>query len=192
MLAVGFFGLELYLRRIERETLRWPSTRGRIVTAKIKRHDETLCNDDLTDRHCGVQSDCKKVVFHRADVVYAYSVNCRPCRGRNYSGRKRIVDTSKCAEAVRFIESYPKGKRVRVYYNPEKPQKALLKVGASKRVFSTQTATVVLLFLNLFFGLLLLIRFLSWRQDREDQENQVAAEIPENFDTVTDAYRVRH
>ncbi len=85
----------------------WPKVQGQIIASDIKR------------RH----SDRGRVI-HTAKVFYKYSVNAT-----KYSSNK--ISFGEYNHAGRIVNLYRKGKTVWVYYNPEKPQIAVLEPGIS-------------------------------------------------------------
>jgi hypothetical protein len=98
----------------------WPQVEGTVVSHRVVRDYE--------------QAARQQENFH-AEVYYRYSVN-----GRSYSGKRYAIDrgpnatgaysSSDEARAV-VAQKYPRGEPVVIYYDPESPDQAVLKTGAS-------------------------------------------------------------
>lgn len=88
---------------------RWPITEGLITDSR------KVLEDIQTERYS-------------VRVHYKYSV-----RGKEYENNTLSLDqTTECyshAAAIVFLEKYPKGKTVEVYYNPKKPGMSVLETG---------------------------------------------------------------
>lgn len=111
--GVGIFLIILYFRNKQKakasET--WPRTKGRINFTDV-RVDEYEDEDSSKIRYIPV-------------VRYEYHVG-----GENYES-KRISFGSEPSfvirkKALQFLEVYPEGQEVDVFYNPEKPKEAVL------------------------------------------------------------------
>jgi hypothetical protein len=101
------------MSRISDESLSWPETKGVITDSYIHVYKQT--DDD------GFSS-----TWYRTVINYSYSVN-----GEEYSGNSITLlssgpDTTDKGEAETFITDYPKGLPVKVFYDPENPQTAIL------------------------------------------------------------------
>lgn len=111
--AIGVALIVLYLRNKQKAqaSTTWPSTEGRITGHKI-RVDEV--GDDDSSR-----------VSYVPEVHYEYPVEGSLHQGKRISfGSEPSFPSRKKAED--FLESYPVGSTIPVYYNPEKPQEAVL------------------------------------------------------------------
>ena len=115
-LALGGIGVVLivqYLRNKQKAqaSTTWPSVEGRISGHRV-RVDEV--GDDDSNR-----------VSYVPEVHFEYSVGGIPHQGKRISfGSEPSFSSRKKAEE--FLGSYPVESAVSVYYNPEKPQEAVL------------------------------------------------------------------
>jgi len=87
---------------------RWPTANGTIVSSIVKKTVRPTQEGNKT--------------AYSAQVVYKYPVN-----NRQYSCDRVSIGKSAYAEAT--VKKYPTGKAVTVYYNPDKPQEAVLEPG---------------------------------------------------------------
>ncbi len=100
------------MSRISGESMSWPETEGVITDSYIHVYEKS--DDDGTS------------TWHRTVISYSYSVD-----GEGYSGNSITLlstgpDTTDRGKAEIFITDYPKGLHVKVYYDPENPQKSIL------------------------------------------------------------------
>lgn len=109
--GVGLLFFALRTRRKSAASLNWPSTVGTVISS-------------------GVQTNTFTDEYHRETysfmprVEYAYTVN-----GQEYRGRRLhfgVTESRRRADAEREANRYPVGMQVKVYYDPEKPQEAVL------------------------------------------------------------------
>lgn len=85
----------------------WPETTGTIITSEV-------------DREYGDDSDAT----YSAGIVYTYEVN-----GKTYKGNRIAYASnaySSAAQAQIVCDRFPVGAKVPVYYDPAKPNKAVL------------------------------------------------------------------
>ncbi|RMH55970.1 MAG: DUF3592 domain-containing protein [Candidatus Hydrogenedentota bacterium] len=118
----------------------WPSTNGIVTESKVVIHHSTGKNSSTT---------------YGAEISYVYSVS-----GRRYRGsRVRVIDvsTSNPSYAQGIVNRYPKGKRVRVHYDPKNPAFAVLEPGFSLSLLFPLLLGVILLIATVIF-LFLMIR----------------------------------
>lgn len=106
-----YHGVEM--SRVADESLLWPETGGVITDSYIHVYKQS---DD--DGHSST--------WYRTVINYSYSVN-----GEGYSGNSITLlstgpDTTDRGKVEMFITDYPKGLHVKVYYDPENPQKSIL------------------------------------------------------------------
>ena len=104
-----FFSLRA--RKKSSASMSWPSTTGRIITSTVRQNSST---DE--DGH---------VSFTYSPVVeYEYTVNNQVYKGKtiNY-GITAMQDRN---AAQKEVDRFTPGAQVPVYYNPEKPQEAVL------------------------------------------------------------------
>ena len=106
------------MRPIKKSTS-WPTTIGRVISSKVSSTRITNPGEASETRF-------------RAAVSYQYTVN-----GSSYHSSKISfvfsVQTSpnSSSRAKSIVKKYPRGKEVKVFYNPEKPEIAVLEAGTS-------------------------------------------------------------
>ncbi len=100
----------------------WPSTQGKITSSYIKKQVNRKSSANRTT------TSFSAMVHYRYLVGGTTYSSDRICFGGTYSGGKRSL-------AKKVADSYPKGKKVTVYYDPENPKEAVLKTGFSWTTF---------------------------------------------------------
>jgi len=130
VLGAGFSVWSWELIADARSSLGWPMTTGTVVQSEVASHDS--------------HSDGKTTRMYTAEVHYSYSVN----GVRHTSDRVTPGDssTSRASSKQEIVGRYPAGARVPVYYDPDRPQSALLEPGP---VFIT--------YIPFIFGLLAIV-----------------------------------
>lgn len=93
----------------------WPTVDGSIIRSEIEQYSSAT----------GEDSDEETTVREHAKVAYQYKVD-----GKEYKS-SRISFSSSSGNAGQVVSQYPKGKIVRVYYNPDKPKQAVLVPGGA-------------------------------------------------------------
>jgi hypothetical protein len=114
----------------------WPSTDGEVAVSDLQRDEDS---DGST--------------MYQAEVSYRYEVGGKPLvANRVFFGDG--VSVSSSAGAVRRVDRYPAGSKVRVYYDPEKPARAVLEPGPTWHVYALTAigAVVVLLGVGVITG----------------------------------------
>ena len=94
----------------------WPTVQGEITGSRI---------DKSTSR----DSDGHTDTTYRADVTYRYAVEDAEYTGDTVSFGEYGSDRR--SHADRIVKRYPVGKEVKVHYDPEKPEKAVLEPGVT-------------------------------------------------------------
>ena len=126
----------------------WPSTQGKITSSYIKKQVNKKSGTNRT-----TTSFSAKVHYRYMVGGTTYSGG-RICFGGTYSGGKRSL-------AKKVADSYPKGKKVTVYYDSENPKEAVLKTGFSWTTF--------MIFIGgLLFLCVGIACYISYRGGRED------------------------
>jgi energy-coupling factor transporter transmembrane protein EcfT len=97
------------------ESKDWPTVEGVIVTSEIEQQTSTS----------GEGSNKKTTVNSYPKIAYRYQVD-----GQDHESTK-ISFFSASGNANQIVSRYPKGKTIRVYYNPAKSQQAVLVPGGS-------------------------------------------------------------
>lgn len=137
-LATLYFGYQSYQNSKASET--WPVVWGTIVTSEVSDYD----SDGTT--------------MYEARVVYEYTVNDSKIMSDKVSFGE--VNTSNYRPAREIVDRYPEGQQVKVYYNPENPDKAVLEPGVKSGVWLPLgiggAFTLVGLGMGMAFGLAIL------------------------------------
>jgi len=113
------------------ETSKWPNTNGKIISAKVE--SEVIPAADEGDK-----------TIYTAEVVYEYTVN-----EKKYTCNRIGIENDSVAEAT--IKKYPKGKKVKVYYDPANPNEAVLETGVN------WSSHIMLIFIGFLVVILLII-----------------------------------
>jgi hypothetical protein len=125
-LILAAVGLFLFIRglwvfRTSRASRSWPSVEGHVVGATVERRVDSD-EDGTTTRYT-------------PHTVYSYSV-----LGDQYTGDKVAIGSTPSYASYRKAESklvYEPGQQVTVYYDPQKPARAVLEAGASHGVWGS-------------------------------------------------------
>ena len=97
------------------ESVSWPTVQGEMIGSRV-------------DREVTRDSDGSASTSYRANVTYRYVVEEVEYTGKKvFFGKK---DTAFRWSAQKIVKRYPWGKKVRVYYDPEQPEAAVLEPGA--------------------------------------------------------------
>ncbi|HOT27176.1 MAG TPA: DUF3592 domain-containing protein [Candidatus Ozemobacteraceae bacterium] len=140
-LLTGVFGGAMvgYFVARDHAALSWPSAPGTIVKSWVGERSEW--KDDHTYQ------------LYSPHVRYVYRVGTasQPYEGEEISSLQTSSGDRKWAESV--VASYAVGTRVTVYYNPDRPQEALLERGIHTW-FILLFVGVALLFLGLGIGMI--------------------------------------
>ncbi len=136
MLALG-----LRSRKKAEASKTWPATSGRIVRAEVRRVQFTDDDGSTCWRYCPF-------------VEYEYRVGDQGYISHQISFAEKVFTNE--AGAQKRIAQFPVGSEVMVYYNPEKPEKAVLE----RRAYNTSwfiAIGAVLLAMGLCSGCLLAV-----------------------------------
>lgn len=119
VIGVGIFFLGLRDLRTAKASAAWPATQGSITRTRIR----------VDDR--GESSES-----YHPEITYGYSV-----MGSNYEGSRTVIGATRGynsrPKAQAFLEDYPVGKPVTVYYDPNKPGQAVLQAGTTRGAIGT-------------------------------------------------------
>ena len=102
-----------------RASLSWPSAEGRVVDLEIK----------------SIQRGRQGVGSYRPTICYAYSVGDREYRGRRIRFTTHLMLGTQSftqAAAAAELDGYFPGAAVRVYFDPRRPARSVLRPGASR------------------------------------------------------------
>ena len=119
-LGVGLLTIARREFAIARSAERWPSVCGSVLVSKVA----------ITSKYGGGKS-------YNAEIEYAFTLDGECYKGTNYS-YVGAVRTSK-SRAEKQASRYAKGSKLRVYYNPNEPEKSVVVPG----VHWEQSALVV-------------------------------------------------
>ncbi len=96
----------------------WPSVSGKVVSVRIERHRDT-----------GPAGTWR----YTPTITYRYTVNGRAYENGLLSFSRPPVQTPDRQRAKAVAARYPRGSRVRIYYNPRQPEHAALETGLGAR-----------------------------------------------------------
>lgn len=124
-----------------KESVDWPSSNGIIVSSEM---GQDIAEDET---------------IYSANIVYEFKVAKETIRG----GRIKFgfVNTGK-SDIRRWLNQYPKGKEVIVYYDPANPYESVLLTGENKTIWILPAFGIVF---ASFGVLVLLVGVLSRRDD---------------------------
>ena len=145
--ALGTWGLFATLRQ-SRRSRSWPTVKGKIIHSEL--------TEDIQQERDSDDGRIRETTMYGVKLAYSYSVDGHVFQGdRIYwsDGIKTNVD----GPARKILENYPLGKRVAVYYQPDKPAFALLEP------FTTKGVTMIGVFAAAFFAFGLVFLGLAFR-----------------------------
>ena len=118
ILGIGFTVWGYGVMNNARASLKWPITRGTVITSEVK-----------------TTSDSGKSGYqHSANIRYTYRVD-----GKDYTSGKIVVgdySSNSSRRARKLTSRYRKGSQVKIYYNPVKPGEAVLKPGGTLLIYA--------------------------------------------------------
>lgn len=132
-----------------RQSQDWPSTQGIIVQSRLISTDVPRGGR----KNYNLDGSIRLVSVDIPDIVVEYRVNGevfqsnRISMGQQFPAPQRVTSE--------FMEKYPLGKEVAVFFNPEKPGMAVMEQSSFKKLFGHFVGGVV--YLALGFGLLILL-----------------------------------
>ncbi len=95
----------------------WPITQGRIIHSEIR----SSSDDDGTT--------------YKPIVRFTYQVRGQEFRSNKVFFGDGDIYTSNIKYSRRITQKYPRGKNVKVFYHPSKPQQSVLEAGLNKKSF---------------------------------------------------------
>ena len=113
--CIAGIAYELYAMHFAQRCKQWPTTSGTILNAQIETRQDSDPDFDYHDTH-------------EPRVHYAYRVD-----GELYESRRLFFGsqmTNDYFEASDSLFGIHKNKKVTVYYDPSKPQRSVLQIGA--------------------------------------------------------------
>ncbi len=111
--AFAFFGYRSY--QLGTQSKAWPVAKGAVIQSEVVKSTRTT----------GTGTNRRKVVEHVPIVAYAYNVD-----RQSYRSSRITFGASNKLNARKTVARYPKGKQIKVFYNPQKPDQAVLEPGA--------------------------------------------------------------
>lgn len=111
--AFAFFGYRSY--QLGKQSLDWPVAKGSVIQSEIR---ESL-------RTTGSGTNKRTVTEHIPEVTYTYNVD-----GQSYQSSRITFGAVNKLNAGNTVARYPKDKPIEVFYNPQKPDQAVLEPGA--------------------------------------------------------------
>ena len=119
--AVGVFLVSWGRGMLEtaRASRSWPHVDGTVLESRVDSYVSTT----------GSGSKKRRTTMYQADVRVRYEVE-----GQVYETNRvslQDVSSSSAGSVKKIVRRYPKGKRVKVYYDPQAPAVAVLQPGAS-------------------------------------------------------------
>ena len=130
-IIAAYFGINTIKLAIASES--WPTVEGKVTRSDIRIEEREVERDGRTVRET-----------HYIPIVsYHYTVNGLAHISNKVSFVEVSYDKtcSNCANAIR--NKYPKDTIVKVHYNPEKPNEAVLEAGLQLRTFSTLAGGII-------------------------------------------------
>lgn len=120
----------------------WLQTSGKVLSARaVSRRVRTA------ESRAGAAPGADENIRNFAEIRYEYHVD-----GRRYAGsRVSIGEDLGDHDVEETLRRYPRGSVVTVFYNPEKPDEAVLERGAPEGVWGTMILFIVVL-IGLFIG----------------------------------------
>ena len=127
-LAIGIVMTVISIRQylIALETYDWPFVTGKITEAKIKRYVTTDNPESDISRQTYEASYIPK-------IIYNYQVNGQEYTNNKIQYTSHSKDTKQEAKAV--LDMFPDKNSVRIYYDPEKPEKSVLLQGGNNNLW---------------------------------------------------------
>jgi hypothetical protein len=116
MTGLVAFGTYFVGRRAAKASAAWPTTPGKIVSARVAEQRERVSDDDGRD-------DIE--ITYRPDIRFSYRVGTAEYTNDSWKGGMAVSSGSpKYAESV--VARYAAGQSVPVHYNPARPEVAVL------------------------------------------------------------------
>ncbi len=130
VVGIGLITSGIWQRRKVRVSAAWPTAMGAIIKSEIRRPAHTDSRYELA-------------------VEYAYLVNGTRYTGKRIEFGQKGYARRKTAEAA--IEKYPANSSVIVYFNPEKPEEAVLSRRASTAMIHVAFGIIAVVFAIVIF-----------------------------------------
>ncbi len=97
--------------------------------------------------HINIDGSVRLVTAYIPNIVYEYRVNAKSFQSKQIFLGQQFP--SSLNFSINFVEKYPTGKDVTVYYNPEKPETAVLERDRFKELFGYLGGDILFLLLGL-------------------------------------------
>ncbi len=112
-LFFAVYGYTAYQQGLASEN--WSKANGTVIKSEIVKRTRTT----------GTGTDRRKVVEHIPQVAYSYKVN-----GQSYQSSRITFGAINKLNAGNTVQRYAKGKNIEVFFDPQKPDEAVLMPGA--------------------------------------------------------------
>ena len=138
-IIAAYFGINTIKIAIASES--WPTVEGKVTRSEITSVIREVERDGIS----------VKETHYIPHVSYHYTVNGLAHISDKVSFVEASYDEtcSNCANAIRNV--YPKDTIVKVHYNPEKPNEAVLEAGLQMRTFSALAAGILVSLVGAIF-----------------------------------------
>lgn len=137
--GVGFSVYGYNVLQNAKASSKWPAAKGIITVSEVIKNESTT----------GTGTNKRKTVTYNAKIHFKYSV-----KGKDYTS-SNVTFGQSTKGAGEIVNRYPIGKNVKVFYNPQDLEVAVLEPGVS-------TSSYLFLGFGIFFtltGLIFLVRF---------------------------------
>ena len=129
----------LFSRR--KQCQNWPYTRGKIIRSELK-------SQLMRTRHNIDGAFGMRMVYY-PDILYTYRVHAEAFESNQiFFGQS---SSSNIDYANDLVDKYPQGKDILVYYNPEKPEMAILKRNKKQGILIYLVGGLVSTFIGFMF-----------------------------------------
>ncbi len=103
-----------------KQSQEWPSIRGKIIQSSLR----SVLVPQGGRKSFNLDGSVRVVTAYSPDILYEYRANAESFQSRQIFLGQQFP--SSLSLANNFVEKYPIGKEVTVFYNPEKPEVAVL------------------------------------------------------------------
>ncbi len=115
----------------------WPFVTGTVIKSEKEKHTTT---EDT-------KSNKKNVTYYLAMITYEYQID-----GNTHTSDRVAFGGRDRNQTVEYLNKYPAGKSVAVYYDPDRPEEAVLEKGLKKKSYTIPIVGAVFIILGLLIG----------------------------------------
>jgi hypothetical protein len=143
LLTIGLLTLDLLgdIKRV-RDTLLWNRTEGQIIHTEIRTIFDKFGSFLLT---------------YSTHIIYEYTVDAKTYKSNKISPIRELEVFLKKNNAQKYLDLFPVGKKIPVYYNSQKPEIAVLNHDNIKEVEEHIRFQIKIIFILLLFYIFLKI-----------------------------------